>query len=196
MKLNPFNFNELAKQACTELQAGNLVICPTETVYGLLADASNPKAVERVFAAKGRSNDKPLSIFLTAASELKEWSQPSEQALELAKQYWPGPLTLVMPKSEKVSDAVTAGKNSVGIRIPNHPFALEVLKLFGRPMVATSANLSGEPNPSSPAEMAPELLSHIALVIEDENYQSALASTVVDMTGDDPVILRQGEIKL
>ncbi len=183
------------QQAVQVLQAGSLLICPTETVYGLLADASQPQAIAAIYQLKQRDNSKPLSVFIANTKQLNHWAvNPSPQALRLAQQYWPGPLTLVFSKRPAVSDLITAGKTTIGIRIPDYPFLLKLLKHFPQGLVSTSANLSGQASPSSFNEIAPELLAACQLTIDGGETTTKQASTVIDTSGEKLVCLREGSL--
>lgn len=177
------------------LARGRLVAFPTETVYGLGADARDPDAVARIFAAKGRPRDHPLICHVAGAdgaTALVE-GMPAD-ARALAEAFWPGPLTLVMPRSAAVPDAVTGGRDTVAVRVPAHPVALALLRAFGGPVAAPSANRFGRPSPTRAADVADELGDAVDVVLDGGPCEIGIESTVVDMTTDPPQVLRPGRI--
>src|SRR6056297_4223190 len=141
-------------EVVAELRAGRAVVIPTDTVYGLAADPQNPRAVEALFELKGRAETNPIPVLVPDVATAKrcagDWTEAADA---LARAFWPGPLTIVVDKAEWVPPAIVAGGDSVGLREPDHPAALEVLRLFGGPLACTSANLSGEPPVSRPADL-------------------------------------------
>ncbi|MDH7601127.1 MAG: L-threonylcarbamoyladenylate synthase [Armatimonadota bacterium] len=181
--------------AADAIRRGDLVIFPTETVYGLAADALCETAVQKVFDAKGREERNPLPVQIPDVSELSEVArQIPEAAFALAARFWPGPLTLVLFKNKRISRLVTGGTDKIGVRIPNHPVALTLLRNVARPIVATSANLSGQP-PAVTAEQAAEpLKQHVAIVLDAGRCQISVPSTVLDITVQPARILRLGAI--
>lgn len=182
-------------QAVTILKAGGLVAFPTETVYGLGADANNPEAVSKVFAAKGRPADHPLIVHLARLEQLSKWAQViSPLALRLAKAFWPGPLTLVFKKQPEVLDCVTGGQDTVAIRIPSHPLALALLDQFDDGVVAPSANQFTRLSPTEAVAVTEELGERVDLVLDGGSCAVGLESTIVDVSGDVPTILRPGMI--
>jgi L-threonylcarbamoyladenylate synthase len=145
-------------RAADLLRAGELVAFPTETVYGLGADASNPRAVARIFAAKGRPADHPLIVHLPDTAHLPRWAVDiPEAAHKLAAAFWPGPLTLILKRHPSVSDAITGGQDTVGLRVPNHPLALQLLREFDGGVAAPSANRFGRVSPTTAAHVREEL---------------------------------------
>ena len=177
------------------LRRGELVIYPTETVYGLAADASNEQAIKLVYDAKGRLNNRPLPIQVANVEDVsKAVEYMSPDARRLAELYWPGPLTLIMPKGANISSLVTSGGNTVGVRIPDHRIALALLKEFGGPMTATSANAAGNPAPTTAEAAIREVGENVSVVIDGGRSRFGVASTVVDMTSIPPKVLRQGSI--
>lgn len=181
------------EQAVQILRDGGLVALPTETVYGLAADSFSSVAVEAIYQAKGRAEDKPLSVLVTGMDmvELVCKEIPSV-AYRLAEAFWPGPLTLVLPDVGKVASVVTAGGNSLGVRCPDHPLTLEVIKRFGQPLAAPSANPSGAPSPKSAEEVLSGLNERIDAVLDGGACKVAIESTIVDLSGTTPKILRHG----
>lgn len=177
------------------LRAGGLVAFPTETVYGLGADASNPAAVARIFAAKGRPADHPLIVHLAAASLLDAWAASVPPlARVLAEACWPGPLTLVLRRAAHVPDAVTGGRDTVGLRVPAHPLALRLLAAFGGGIAAPSANRFGAVSPTTAEHVREDLGDLVDLVLDGGPSDVGVESTIVDLSGEDgePAILRPG----
>lgn len=176
-------------------RAGGLVAFPTETVYGLGADASNEVAIRRIFAAKGRPHDHPLIVHVANVRQLQDWARdvPAEAYL-LANLFWPGPLTLILKKQPHVLDLVTGGQETVGIRIPNHPIALALLEAFNGGIVAPSANQFTHISPTTAQAVHEELGDKVDLIIDGGACDVGLESTILDMTGPVPRILRPGMI--
>jgi len=188
---------EAIETAAKAILDGELVIFPTETVYGLAADALNELAVRKVFEAKGRDTSSPLPVQIANVSELERVVlEVPDAAIILAKEFWPGPLTLVLYKNRAVSPILTAGTEKIGVRIPDHPVALALVKTVGRPIVATSANLSGQ-SPATTAEQAiASLGGSVAVVLDAGECRLRVPSTVVDVTVTPPQILRVGAIRV
>jgi L-threonylcarbamoyladenylate synthase len=181
------------QEAVEVLRAGGLVAFPTETVYGLGADALNQRAVQNIFKAKGRPSDNPLIIHVASLEIAWHFaSEISEIGLQLAKRFWPGPLTLVVERNAVVPDIVTAGSPTVALRIPNHPVALELLKQFGGGIVGPSANISGCPSPTSAEHVYNDLQGKIEMILDAGPTSIGLESTVIDVTVNPPIILRFG----
>ena len=175
------------------LQSGGLVAFPTDTVYGLGALAFDGIAVESIYAAKDRPVEKAIPVLIGDADDLAKVSaEVPEIALKLAARFWPGPLTLVVPKHPDLPEAVSATA-TVGVRIPDHPVARALLRLAG-PMAVTSANLSGQPSPSTAREVFDQLGGRIALIIDGGRTPGGIPSTVVDCVGAEPKVLREGPI--
>ena len=184
--------NEVARAAAA-LRAGGLVAFPTETVYGLGADASNPDAVARVFAAKGRPADHPLIVHLPDLSMVSRWAiEVPESALKLAETMWPGPLTLILKRHPAVLDAVTGGQETVGLRVPRHPVALALLKAFGGGIAAPSANRFGHVSPTTAAHVRDEFGSALDMVLDGGPCEVGIESTILDFSSGKPRILRPG----
>ena len=183
------------RRAVELLRQGELVALPTETVYGLGADALNPDAAARIFAAKGRPADHPLIVHLPDAEQLTLWARDiPKEAIALARAFWPGPLTLILKKEEGVPDVVTGGQDTVGLRVPNHPLALELLRAFGSGIAAPSANRFGRISPTTAAHVRQELGDRVAMILDGGSCQVGLESTILDLSRDVPVILRPGAI--
>lgn len=183
------------RRAVELLRQGELVALPTETVYGLGADALNPDAAARIFAAKGRPADHPLIVHLPDAEQLATWARDiPKEAIALARAFWPGPLTLILKKEEGVPDVVTGGQDTVGLRVPNHPVALELLRAFGSGIAAPSANRFGRISPTTAEHVRQELGDRVAMILDGGACDVGLESTILDLSRDVPVILRPGAI--
>ncbi|MDX1902473.1 MAG: L-threonylcarbamoyladenylate synthase [Gammaproteobacteria bacterium] len=182
-------------QAVEILRVGGLVAIPTETVYGLGADARNENALKKIFAAKGRPADHPLIVHIGDISQLKDWARDiPETVYLLAKHFWPGPLTLILKKNPDVSDFVTGQQDSIGLRIPSHPIALALLKKFGSGIAAPSANRFGHISPTTAEAVREELGEAVDLILEGGQCERGLESTILNLSADAPVILRPGMI--
>jgi L-threonylcarbamoyladenylate synthase len=180
------------------LRAGGLVAFPTETVYGLGADATNARAVARVYDAKGRPAFNPLISHVTDAAAAQKLARFDDNASRLARAFWPGPLTLVLPKAEgcPVAELATAGLDSIAVRVPQHDVAQRILAAFGRPVVAPSANRSGHVSPTTAAHVLADLRGRIELIVDDGASPVGVESTVVACLGGpilgEPMLLRPG----
>jgi L-threonylcarbamoyladenylate synthase len=182
-------------RAVEVLRRGGLVAFPTETVYGLGADAANPSAVERIFAVKGRPPFHPLIVHLPDRSALEEWAaEVAPEAWALAEAFWPGALTLVVPRAERVPDAVTGGLDTVGLRVPAAPLALELLSAFGAGVAAPSANRFGRVSPTTADHVRADLGDAVDLVLDGGPCSIGVESTIVDCTGERFEILRPGGV--
>jgi L-threonylcarbamoyladenylate synthase len=188
--------------AASVLMTGGLVAFPTETVYGLGADASNAAAVARIYSVKGRPADHPLIVHVATMDGLGDWARdvPS-YAISLARDFWPGPMTLVVPRSSLADDFVTGGQDTVGVRVPAHPVALGLLEAFvragGKGVAAPSANRFGNVSPTSAQAVATELGDYLAdgdQILDGGACDVGVESTIIDCTGDTPKILRPGAI--
>lgn len=182
-------------QAVQILSNGGLVAFPTETVYGLGADASNELAVRKVFQVKGRPADHPLIVHLANRKQLADWAlSVPEAANKLAEAFWPGPLTLVLKKRPNVLGCVTGGQDTVALRIPNHPIAIALLEAFGKGLVAPSANQFTHVSPTTASAVSEEFGKALDLILDGGACEVGLESTIVDLSGAQPVILRPGMI--
>jgi L-threonylcarbamoyladenylate synthase len=187
----------LVADAARLLRAGGLVAFPTETVYGLGADASNGAAVRRIFEVKGRPADHPVIVHVAGAADLERWSSSvPETARALVDAFWPGPLTVVVPKSAAVPAAVTGGRPTVGLRAPAHPVAHALLTEFGGAIAAPSANRFGRVSPTTAAAVRTELGTAVDMILDGGPCTVGVESTIVDCTGVDPVVLRVGGVTL
>jgi L-threonylcarbamoyladenylate synthase len=177
------------------LRNGGLVGFPTETVYGLGADATNPHAVRRIFEVKGRPSTNPVIVHVADATVAQRFAREwPVAAVELARIFWPGPLTLVVPRADSIVPQVTAGRDTVGLRAPNHPIALQLLHEFGGPVAAPSANRSNRISPTTAEHVRRELGDAVNLILDGGPCGIGIESTVLDLTGSVPVILRPGAI--
>ncbi len=188
--------------AAKVLAAGGLVAFPTETVYGLGADACNQLAVARIYTVKGRPADHPLIIHVASIDGLGAWAREvPEYAISLARDFWPGPMTLIVKRSELAGDFVTGGQDTVGVRVPNHPIALGLLEAFesggGKGVAAPSANRFGHVSPTTAQAVSDELSSYLLdgdQILDGGSCDVGVESTIIDCTGDVPKILRPGAI--
>jgi L-threonylcarbamoyladenylate synthase len=183
------------REAADAIRRGELVVFPTETVYGLAADALNEAAVKRVFDAKGRAERHPLPVQVAGVEQLGQVaSEVPDAAKVLAERFWPGPLTIVLPRNPSVPDIVTGGRDTIGVRVPEHLVALALLREIGGPIIATSANLSGRSAPRSAECAISEVGSKVSVVLDAGESEIGVASTVVDVSVVPPRILRRGAI--
>ncbi len=196
IKINPSAPDEGALREAAEcIKHGGLVAFPTETVYGLGADTFNPDAVKKIYLAKGRPSDNPLISHIADADEvLKLAAFIPENAKRLMDACWGGPLTIILKRKAEVPDIVSASLDTVSIRLPSHPVANMLIKLSGTPIAAPSANLSGSPSPTTFAHCKADMDGRVDIIIDGGDCQVGVESTVVDMTGDVPVILRPGAV--
>lgn len=182
-------------EAAALLRAGDIVGMPTETVYGLAADALDPAAVGKIFAAKGRPADHPLIVHLPSAEHLSQWAAAiPKDAIALARAFWPGPLTLILKRTADVPDEVTGGQDTVGVRVPAHPVALALLRAFDGGLAAPSANRFGRISPTTAAHVQEELGERVAMILDGGACEVGIESTILDFSRDVPEILRPGAI--
>ena len=190
------------RDAAATLQAGNLVAFPTETVYGLGADACNADAVARIYSVKGRPSNHPLIVHVASMQRIGDWAKDiPEYAIKLARDFWPGPMTLVLKRSELAQDFITGGQETVGLRVPDHVVALSLLEAFenigGKGVAAPSANRFGQVSPTTAAAVSEELGEHLDSndqIIDGGACTVGVESTIIACTGDAPRILRPGAI--
>jgi L-threonylcarbamoyladenylate synthase len=190
--------------AAAHLKAGDLVAFPTETVYGLGADASNSQAVAKIYSVKGRPNDHPLIVHIASMDRMGDWAREvPEYAIALARTFWPGPMTLILKRSELAGDFITGGQDSVGVRVPDHVVALALLESFehsgGKGVAAPSANRFGQVSPTTAAAVIEELGDYLStedLVLDGGACDVGVESTIIDCTGLAPSVLRPGAISV
>lgn len=177
------------------LRQGEIVAVPTETVYGLAGDSTNSISIKKIFKAKGRPSDNPLIVHISDMEMLKKVVREiPKDAKILAKHFWPGPLTIIMPKGKLVCDENCAGLDSVGVRMPSNPIALEIIQKSDVPFSAPSANLSGKPSPTTAQDVFEDMNGRIPLIIDGGECQAGLESTVISVLNETPIILRPGVI--
>lgn len=187
--------NEELRRAVEILRAGGLVAFPTETVYGLGADASSAAAVTRLYAAKGRPAEHPVIVHFADAESAFAWARDVPPAARaLAARFWPGPLTMILKRSARAGDFVTGGQDSVGLRVPSHPVAQALLRAFGGGVAAPSANEFGNVSPTEAAHVRDDLAGKVDLVLEGGPSEVGIESTIVDLSGSEAVLLRPGGI--
>jgi L-threonylcarbamoyladenylate synthase len=187
--------NPAVRRAAEVLKRGGLVGFPTETVYGLGADASSKEAVERLYAAKRRPADHPVIVHFADAKAAFQWARDvPEGAQKLAAAYWPGPLTMILKRSPQAGGFVTGGQDTVGLRVPAHPVARELLKAFGGGIAAPSANRFGQVSPTTATHVKQDLGTDVELVLDGGPSEVGIESTIVDLSGEAPVLLRPGRI--
>ncbi|MDZ7611883.1 MAG: L-threonylcarbamoyladenylate synthase [Candidatus Moranbacteria bacterium] len=189
------DFTEKITRAAGIIKKGGLVAFPTETVYGLGANGLDENAVKKIFLAKGRPQDNPLILHVSSIKQAQSLAEEiPEKAEKLMNKFWPGPLTLILKRSKLVPNIIAGGLESVAIRIPENDIAIELIRRSGRPLAAPSANLSGKPSPTSASHVLDDLGGRIEAVIDGGETQIGIESTVVDLTGKNPAILRPGKI--
>ena len=185
--------DSLLSEAADRLRSGGLVVIPTETVYGLAADADNPAAVAAIFALKGRPTSRPLIVHIASADALDDWAQQiPEYARALARTLWPGPLTLVLPRAPRVTDAVTGGQDTVALRVPAHPLTLALLERCGGGLAAPSANRYGHISPTTPDHVRAEFGDATPLLLDGGPCAGGIESTIVACLDETPCVLRPG----
>ncbi len=185
----------VVEEAAAVLRRGGLVAFPTETVYGLGADAENPSAVARIFAVKGRPAGHPLIVHIGSIALLDRWAVAIPVlAWRLAERFWPGPLTLILKRSRRVPDVVTGGQDTVGLRVPDHPVAAALLEAFGGGIAAPSANRFGRVSPTTAAHVREELGEAVDCVLDGGPCQVGIESTILDLSGARPRLLRPGAV--
>ena len=186
---------KIYEQAGKILREGGLVAFPTETVYGLGADALDEKASAKIYAAKGRPSDNPLIVHIADIEALYKLScEVPDKALKLADKFWPGPLTMILKKSDIVPDSITGGLGTVAIRMPSHKVAAELIRTSGVYIAAPSANTSGKPSPTRASHVIKDLSGKIDMIIEDDTVDIGVESTIIDLSEEVPTILRPGYI--
>jgi L-threonylcarbamoyladenylate synthase len=182
------------EKAVRLLKKGRLVAFPTETVYGLGADARSEAALTRLYTVKGRPTDHPVIVHLGSIDWLSRWAVPDPRALALGRQFWPGPLTMILKRKASVLDAVTGGQDSVGLRMPSHPLALQLLNSFGDGLAAPSANRFGKVSPTTAEHVLSDLGRDVDFVLDGGPCQVGVESTIVDLSKPEVKVLRPGHI--
>lgn len=191
------NIEKCAARAADVLHAGGVILYPTDTLYGLGADALSDEAVSKVYALKGRDECKPIHCIVADLGAAREYVDVSTYAESLAREFWPGPLTLVLKKNRKLSSGIAREMETVGVRIPNNAFCLALAREFGKPYTTTSANVSGEETQRSVKDVLAQLGTHareMDLAIDEGELPPSAPSTVVAIEGNDVVILREGAV--
>lgn len=185
---------ELLKAPSDCLRNGGMVAFPTETVYGLGADALNETAAGRIYAAKGRPSDNPLIVHISKVEDMEVLAHVNDKAVTLAQAFWPGPLTIILPKKDIVPYGTTGGLDTVAIRMPSHPAALELIRQSGVYVAAPSANTSGRPSPTKASHVIEDMTGKIEYIIDGGPVGIGIESTIIDVSGESPTILRPGFI--
>ena len=194
---NALNDDRIIETAARIISRGGLVVFPTETVYGLGGDAFDKEAAAKIYAAKGRPSDNPLIVHISKTEDLKKLTDEiPDKALKLADKFWPGPLTMIFKKNDKVPYTVTGGLDTVAVRLPSHETARKFIAASGTFIAAPSANLSGRPSPTMAEHVIEDLNGRVDMIIDGGSIEIGLESTIVDMTEDIPVILRPGYITM
>ncbi|MBP1926396.1 L-threonylcarbamoyladenylate synthase [Sedimentibacter acidaminivorans] len=198
VKVDPNNIDyDIIKEAAQIINNGGTVVFPTETVYGIGADALNDEAVDKIFKAKGRPQDNPLIVHIANFSDLYDLaSEVPEKAKVLADKYWPGPMTMILNKKGILSDKITAGLKTAAIRLPINEIALALIRESKKPIAAPSANTSGKPSPTEAGHVIDDLMGKVDMIIDGGSTYIGLESTVVDMTTEIPMILRPGGVTI
>jgi L-threonylcarbamoyladenylate synthase len=196
LKVGADNSEEIILTRAAEIIAGGGIIAyPTETFYGLGADATNEKAIKKIFAVKGRDFKNPISLIIAQAEDIYPLVQEvPETARKLMTVFWPGALTIIFSAADKVSPLLTAGSGKIGLRVSSHPLAGKIVQKIKRPFTATSANLTGSPECSLASEVIKQIGDKVDAIIDCGQTKGSKASTIIDVTRDPPVILRDGAI--
>ncbi len=188
------NVGRVVAEAAAVLAASGLIVMPTDTVYGL-ACAATAEAAGKIFTVKARDRGKPLPVLINGLEQLAVVAREiPEKLIDLNRAYWPGPLTVIVKKTPSLPEEITGGHDTVGVRVPNHPVALELLRVYGKPIVATSANMSGEAAATSIDGIDASILECVEMVLDSGECPIQEASTVLDLSGEAPCILRSGPI--
>jgi L-threonylcarbamoyladenylate synthase len=185
-------------QAVETLKAGGVILLPTETVYGIAADARSKSAIEKIYSIKGREDTKPLQVLVSSLEQAEQIAEFNVKARELARKFWPGALTIVLKlRSDGIPNYFNKNSDTVGIRIPNHPIALEILRELGSPLAATSANISGQGDNITFAAAQKSLGDKLDMLIDGGESKVGISSTVIDATNPAEIkILRQGSVRI
>ena len=185
---------DIIEKAATVLQQGGLVVFPTETVYGLGGNATDPQAAKAIYEAKGRPSDNPLIIHVADPADAEPYAVTCDAYYRLARHFMPGPLTVILPKKETIPLSVTGGLDSVAVRCPSHPVARALIRAAGVPIAAPSANRSGRPSPTCAAHAAEDLCGRVEMILDGGECEVGLESTIVKLEGDKGVLLRPGAV--
>ena len=193
--ITELNKEDVYEEAAMTLTNGGLVAFPTETVYGIGANALESEVVKKIYAAKGRPSDNPLIVHIGTSEEVNKYVKvvPSKAKL-LMQAFWPGPLTMIFEKNASVPDLITGGLNTVAIRVPSHPVAVGIIQASGLPIAAPSANISGKPSPTIAKHVIEDLQGRVDMIVDGGDANIGLESTVLDMTQETPMILRPGGV--
>ena len=194
LKLNTDECTEHIGQAAEIIKRGGLVVFPTETVYGLGADATNPHAAQKIYAAKGRPSDNPLIIHIANPCDAEKYAHTSELYYKLAAQFMPGPLTVVLPKRDIIPKETTGGLDTVAVRCPEHKIARMLIESAGVPIAAPSANISGSPSPTSASHAIDDMMGRVDMILDGGDCEIGLESTIIKVDSDKVVLLRPGKI--
>lgn len=196
VKVDPENIDyKIIKEAADIINNGGVVVFPTETVYGIGADALNDEAVDKIFKAKGRPQDNPLIVHIKEFDDLYNLAKTvPESAKKLADKFWPGPLTMILYKKDILSDKITAGLKTAAIRLPVNKIALALIRESNKPIAAPSANISGKPSPTEASHVIEDLMGKVDMIIDGGSTDIGIESSVVDVTSDIPMILRPGRV--
>jgi L-threonylcarbamoyladenylate synthase len=195
-EIMPISYARALEQALKVLRHGGLVAFPTDTVYGVGACVALPLAVEKIYHVKGRPRSRPIPVLLDSAQSMERVAEDiPPEAWSLANRFWPGPLTIVLRRSPSVPDVITAGGPHVAVRVPDHEFVLRLLHAAGGALAATSANLSGQPDPVTAEEVLGYLEGRIDLILDGGRCSAGVASTVIDLTATPPRVVRWGTIE-
>lgn len=186
--------NDILYNASEILTNGGLVVFPTETVYGLGGDGTSHEAAKKIYSAKGRPSDNPLIIHIAEPQDAEKYAVTSPTYYKLAKAFMPGPLTIILPKKDVIPLSVTGGLETVALRCPSHPIAHQLIKAFGKPIAAPSANLSGKPSPTCARHVIDDLNGKVDMIIDGGNCEIGLESTIVKLDNDIATLLRPGAI--
>ncbi len=187
--------SHLFQEALKALKQGQPIIFPTDTLYGLGISVAHAQSPEILYTLKKRSQKKPVAWLVGAKDDLTKYGKVvPEFALTLARTFWPGPLTIIVKVSDEVPEAFRSTEGTIGMRMPKNPHALELIEHLGCPIATTSANISGQKPSKAFAEIAPELLDQVGFAFNDDEVKSGIASTIVDCTGEHPVMVREGAI--
>ncbi|MFH1927534.1 MAG: L-threonylcarbamoyladenylate synthase [Chloroflexota bacterium] len=193
----PSTDEKTLEEAAGILRAGGLVVIPTDTVYGVAGNAYLPEAVERIYHVKERPKDKAIPLLLADSEQVQEVaSDIPPEACRLMEAFWPGGLTIILPKSPRLPDVVSAGGATVALRTPDHPFVLALIRALGAPLAVTSANVSGHPPATTANEAVDELRGRVALIVDGGMCSGGVPSTVLDLTVSPPRVLREGAVSL